>query len=85
MPRLDRVPIDFPHIRLLGKRCTSPDAFGRVRLERGRERTLWAERIRTSLDHDHAMIAFANNRFQGHGPATAGALLAEVTGASPET
>ncbi len=85
MPRLELVPIDFPHIRLLGKRRTSPEAFSRARLEGGRERTLWAARIRTSLDHDHAMIAFANYCFQGHGPATTGVLLADVTVPTPET
>ncbi len=84
MPKLDRVTTDFTYIRMLGKRTAIPDDFSRVRLDREPELTLWAERIRTDLARGLAIFAFVNNRFQGHGPATARALLARVTGAAPE-
>ncbi len=84
MPELDRVTTDFTYIRLLGKRTAIPDDFSRVRLDREPELTLWTERFRTYLARGLAIFAFANNRFQGHGPATARALLARVSGAAPE-
>lgn len=43
-----------------------------------------------TLLHNHlgrglTVFAFANNRFQGHGPATASALLAKVIGVGSES
>lgn len=84
MPKLDRVTTDFAYIRLLGKRSAIPDDFSRVRLDREPELTLWAGRIRTYLPRGLAVFAFANNRFQGHGPASARVLLAKVGPNGPE-
>jgi len=84
MPKLDRVTTDFAYLRLLGKRSAIPDDFSRVRLDREPELTLWAVRIREYLGHGITVFAFANNRFQGHGPATARALLARVSGVDRE-
>lgn len=78
MPRLDRVTTDFAYIRLLGKRSAVPDDFSHVRIERDRELALWAERIRGYLAGGVTVFAFANNHYQGHGPATARALLSRV-------
>lgn len=83
MPKLDRVTTDFSYIRLLGRRSAVPDDFSQVRLDRGRELSLWAGRIRTDLDRGLEVFAFANNRFQGHGPVTARALLTSLGGNPP--
>jgi uncharacterized protein YecE (DUF72 family) len=83
MPKLDKVTTDFSYIRLLGKRSAAPDDFSRVRLDRERELNLWAERIRAYLDRGLQVFAFANNRFQGHGPASARALLTRLAGNPP--
>ncbi len=81
MPKLDKVTTEFSYIRLLGRRRAVPDDFSRVRLDR--ELSLWAGRIRTYLDRRLEVFAFANNRFQGHGPATARALLTGLSGILP--
>jgi len=78
MPRLDRVTTDFVYIRLLGNRSAVPDDFSHVRIDRERELDLWAERIRGCLARGVTAFAFANNRHQGHGPATARALLSRL-------
>jgi len=83
MPKLDKVTTDFSYIRLLGRRSAVPDDFSRVRLDRERDLSLWAGRIRTYLDRRLEVFAFANNRFQGHGPATARALLTRLAGNPP--
>ncbi len=83
MPKLDRVTTAFTYIRLLGKRSDIPHDFSQVRLDRERELRLWAGRIRTYLERGLEVFAFANNRFQGHGPATARALLTRLSGNSP--
>jgi uncharacterized protein YecE (DUF72 family) len=78
MPRLDRVTTDFAYIRLLGKRSAVPGDFSHVRIDRDRELALWAGRIRGYLARGVTVFAFANNRYQGHGPATARALLSRL-------
>lgn len=85
MPKLDRTTADFTYIRLLGKRRAVPDDFSRVRLDREQELTWWAGRIRSYLERGLEVFAFANNRFQGHGPATARTLLARLAQATPES
>ena len=83
MPKLDKVTTTFTYIRLLGKRGDIPDDFSQVRLDRERELRLWAGRIRTYLERGLEVFVFANNRFQGHGPATARALLTRLAGHPP--
>lgn len=57
-----------------------PDEFSGVRLDREPARALWAGRIREHLGRGLTVLLLANNRFQGHGPATTRALLAKVAG-----
>ena len=78
MPKLDRVTTDFAYIRLLGKRSTVPDDFSHVRIDRGRELDLWAGRIRGYLAQGVSVFVLVNNHYQGHGPATARALLSRL-------
>ena len=83
MPKLDKAPTDFSYIRLLGRRSAVPVDFSRVRLDRERELSMWAGRIRAYLDRRLEVFAFTNNRFQGHGPSTARALLTRLAGNPP--
>lgn len=70
MPRLDRATTDFVFVRLLGKRSLVPDDFTHVRIDRGQELDAWAEQIRAFSDRGLEIFVFANNRYQGHAPAT---------------
>lgn len=62
-----------------------PDDFSCVRLDREPALALWAGRIREHLGRGLTVFVLANNRFQGHGPATASALLAKVIGVGSES
>ncbi len=62
----------------LGKRSAVPDDFSHVRINRDLELDLWAGRIRGYLAQGVTVFAFANNYYQGHGPATARALLSRL-------
>ncbi len=75
MPKLNRATTDFAYIRLLGKRSEVPDDFSRVVINRDKELTLWSGRIREFLAQGLGVFVFANNRFQGHGPATVRTLM----------
>ncbi len=84
MPRLDRLTADFTVIRLLGRRADIPDeSFDRVRITRDREIAGWAERIRRYGESGASIFAFANNRYQGHAPATVRSLLAALRAEAP--
>lgn len=70
MPVLDRATTDFVFIRLLGKRSLVPDDFSHVRIDRAQGLDAWAEKIRAFADGGLEVFVFANNRYQGHAPAT---------------
>jgi uncharacterized protein YecE (DUF72 family) len=70
MPALNRATADFVYIRLLGKRSLVPDDFSRVRIDRTKELDAWAEKVRSFADRGLEIFVFANNRYQGHAPAT---------------
>lgn len=72
MPRVDVVTTDFTYVRWLGRRA-DVERFDRVIRDRTRELTWWAERAREWLSRGIRVYAFANNRYQGHGPATVAA------------
>jgi len=84
MPRLDRLTADLTVIRLLGRRADVPDEpFDEVRINRDREIMGWVERIRRYRESGASIFAYANNRYQGHAPATVRSLLAALgSGAS---
>ena len=82
--RVDRVTTDLASIRLHGKRGAMPDDFGRLRLDRDPEPPVWAVRVREYPGGGVTVLAFANNCFRGHCPATARALLAKATGVVSE-
>ena len=70
MPKLNRATADFVYVRLLGKRSLVPDDFSHARIDRGKELDAWAEKIRAFADQGLQVFVFANNRYQGHAPAT---------------
>jgi len=70
MPKLDRATADFVFVRLLGKRSLVPDDFSRARIDRAKDLDAWAEKVRIFADRGLEVFVFANNRYQGHAPAT---------------
>jgi len=77
MPRISVVTTDFTYVRWLGRRA-DVERFDRVVRDRTRELSWWAERAREWLNRGVRVYAFANNRYQGHGPATAAAFLEQM-------
>jgi len=61
---------DFVFVRLLGKRSLVPDDFSRARIDRAKDLDAWAEKVRIFADRGLEVFVFANNRYQGHAPAT---------------
>ncbi len=61
-----------------------PDDFSCARLDREPALALWAGRIREHLGRGLTVFMLANNRFQGHAPATTRALLDKVTRVASE-
>jgi len=72
MPRVNVVTTDFTYVRWLGRRA-DVERFDRVVRDRTRELSWWAEQARDWLTRGIRVYAFANNRYQGHGPATVAA------------
>ena len=70
MPRNEIITADFTYVRLLGNRKQIPDDFSHVRIDRKQDLQWWAEKIREFLSKEVDVYAFANNRYQGHAPAT---------------
>ena len=77
---LDRVTTGFAYIYRLGKRSAVPDDFSHARIDRDRLPVLWAERIQGYLARGVSVFVFVLviNHYQGHGPATARALLSPL-------
>jgi uncharacterized protein YecE (DUF72 family) len=70
---------DLTVIRLLGRRADVPEEpFDEVRINRDREMAGWADRIRRYRESGASIFAFANNRYQGHAPATVRSLVAAL-------
>ncbi|MGI6209283.1 MAG: DUF72 domain-containing protein [Anaerolineae bacterium] len=69
MPRMSVVTTDFTYVRWLGRR-QEVSRFDRVIRDRTRELGWWAERVNQWLSQGIRVYAFANNRYQGHAPAT---------------
>lgn len=78
MPRLQVITADFTYIRWLGRRADVPSDFSRVVRDRSRELDWWAERVKEWLGRGIRVYAFANNRYQGHAPATVRAFQARL-------
>ncbi len=65
----------------LGAKC-GPLIFQQVRINRDREIAGWAERILRYRGSGASIFAYANNRYQGHAPATVRSLVAALGSAA---
>lgn len=71
--RLDLVTGDFVYARLIGDRKlvdSRTERFDRIVVDRGDSIARWAELLREYGERVPETLAFANNHYAGHGPAT---------------
>jgi uncharacterized protein YecE (DUF72 family) len=69
MPKMSWVTTDFTVIRWLGRR-SDIERFDRIQIDRTKELTAWAERVRRFLDDGIEVYGYFNNHFAGHSPAS---------------
>ncbi len=69
MPKMNWVTAGFSVIRWLGRR-SDISVFDRIQIDRTRELTGWAERVRGFLDDGVDVYGYFNNHFAGHSPAS---------------
>ncbi len=69
MPRMQWTTADFTVIRWLGRR-SQIERFDRIQIDRTREMTAWAERVRGFLEAGIDVYGYFNNHFAGHSPAS---------------
>jgi uncharacterized protein YecE (DUF72 family) len=82
MPKMDWVTTDFTVIRWLGRR-SDISTFDRIQIDRTKELTGWAERVRSFLGDGVDVYGYFNNHFSGHSPGSLRqfeAILTEVSG-----
>lgn len=81
LDRLDPVTSDLLYIRLIGDRKVTDaltSTFHEVVVDRSAQLDRWADWIAMANSRATEVVAFANNHFAGHGPATAKALQARL-------
>lgn len=69
MPRMDWITTDFTVIRWLGRR-SDIEHFDRIQIDRTKELTTWADRVRRFLADGVDVYGYFNNHFAGHSPAS---------------
>ncbi len=69
MPKMTWITTDFTVIRWLGRR-SDIERFDRIQIDRTKELTAWAERVRRFLDDGIEVYGYFNNHFAGHSPAS---------------
>jgi uncharacterized protein YecE (DUF72 family) len=69
MPRIDWLTADFTVIRWLGRR-SDVEQFDRIQIDRSKDLSRWAERVRRYLDDGIDVYGYFNNHFAGHSPAS---------------
>lgn len=69
MPRMDWITADFTVIRWLGRR-SDIERFDRLQIDRTKELSGWAERVRKFLGDGVDVYGYFNNHFAGHSPAS---------------
>lgn len=69
MPRMDWITADFTVVRWLGRR-SDIQQFDRLQIDRTKELTAWAERVRKFLEEGIDLYGYFNNHFAGHSPAS---------------
>lgn len=67
---------DLLYMRFIGDHVTVPEEMhGEVRVDRGREVSTWARKVRETLPKVRTAFAFFNNHFQGFAPESANLFL----------
>jgi len=69
MPKMTWITTAFTVIRWLGRR-SDIERFDRIQIDRTKELTSWAERVRQFLDDGVQVYGYFNNHFAGHSPAS---------------
>jgi uncharacterized protein YecE (DUF72 family) len=69
MPRMDWLTAPFTVIRWLGRR-SDIERFNGLQIDRTKELTVWASRVRRFLDAGVDVYGYFNNHFAGHSPAS---------------
>ena len=69
MPRMEWTTADFTVIRWLGRR-SDLSHFDRIQIDRTKEMTAWAERVRRFMDAGIDIYGYFNNHYAGHSPAS---------------
>jgi uncharacterized protein YecE (DUF72 family) len=69
MPKMAWITSTFTVVRWLGRR-SDIEHFDRLQIDRTRELTDWAERVRRFLDDGIDVWGYFNNHFAGHSPAS---------------
>jgi uncharacterized protein YecE (DUF72 family) len=69
MPKMTWITTDFTVIRWLGRR-SDIERFDQIQIDRTKELTTWAERVRQFLDDGVEVYGYFNNHFAGHSPAS---------------
>jgi uncharacterized protein YecE (DUF72 family) len=69
MPRMEWITADFTVIRWLGRR-SDIGRFDRIQIDRAKEMTAWAGRVRRFMDEGVDVYGYFNNHFAGHSPAS---------------
>jgi uncharacterized protein YecE (DUF72 family) len=69
MPKMSWITSGFTVIRWLGRR-SDIEHFDRIQIDRTKELTAWAERVREFLDDGVEVFGYFNNHFAGHSPAS---------------
>ncbi|HSR47194.1 MAG TPA: DUF72 domain-containing protein [Anaerolineales bacterium] len=67
MPRLDWRTAGFTVIRWLGRR-SDVERFDRLQIDRTRDLTTWAHRVRAFLEEGTDVFGYFNNHYAGHSP-----------------
>jgi uncharacterized protein YecE (DUF72 family) len=85
MPRMDWITAGFTVIRWLGRR-SDIERFDRIQIDRTREMTTWAERVRRFIEDGIDVYGYFNNHYAGHSPASVRlfeGILSQVRPAAP--
>ena len=67
MPKMDWLTAPFTVVRWLGRR-SDIERFDRLQIDRTRELTVWAGRVRSFLDAGVDVFGYFNNHYAGHSP-----------------
>lgn len=83
MPKMSWITSDFTVVRWLGRR-SDIEHFDRIQIDRTKELTAWAERVRRFLEDGLEVYGYFNNHFAGHSPASLRQFVEILNQVSPQ-